>query len=117
MTPDQLATALIATFDLDVGPGHGSRAGGAPTGNGQASGTRPDPGSGGRPADPPSPDDFGGGAPGGLGELGRAVHAQWAAALAARAAEDVGQRARLAATAESLRAATDRYSTTDTLDG
>ncbi|MEV6523449.1 hypothetical protein AB0M43_15980 [Longispora sp. NPDC051575] len=100
MTPDQLATALVATFDLDVGAGNGPGAGAHPG-----------------PADPLSPADFGGGAPGGLGELGRAVHAQWAAALAARAAEDTGQRARLAATAEGLRAATDRYSTTDTLDG
>ncbi|MBG6139253.1 hypothetical protein [Longispora fulva] len=63
------------------------------------------------------PEDFGGGAQGGLGELGRAVHAQWTAALTARAAEEAAQRARLAATAHDLRTAADRYATTDTLDG
>ncbi|WP_412540804.1 hypothetical protein R8Z50_34300 [Longispora sp. K20-0274] len=98
MTPEQFAAAIA---------GHRTAPGAAP----DLGASGPD-----GAVAAPGPADFGADAPGALGELGRAVHAQWAAALAARAAEEAAQRDRLAATADDLRTAAGRYATTDTLD-
>jgi hypothetical protein len=57
--------------------------------------------------------DFGAAAPGRLGELGRALHGRWAAALENRRGEAAEAGARLAELAASLRAASSEYADTD----
>jgi hypothetical protein len=52
---------------------------------------------------------FGGDGPGGLGELGRALHGAWANALSAREREAAGHGARLTDLAGALRRAADGY--------
>src|SRR5438034_6128425 len=52
---------------------------------------------------------FGAEAPGRLGEVGRLLHSQWAAALSARAREAAAHSARLVDTAEALDVAAARY--------
>jgi hypothetical protein len=60
-----------------------------------------------------SPADFGAEAPGRLGELGRALHGRWAAALEDRRGEAAQAGARLADLAGSLRVASSGYADTD----
>jgi hypothetical protein len=57
----------------------------------------------------PGPAAFGGDATGRLGELGRALHARWGAALAAREREAAAAGARLTDLAGALRTAADGY--------
>ncbi|GIH12398.1 type VII secretion target [Rugosimonospora africana] len=57
----------------------------------------------------PGPEAFAGDASGRLGELGRALHAQWRAALAAREREAAAAGARLTDLAGALRTAADGY--------
>lgn len=56
---------------------------------------------------------FGGAAPGRLGEVGRALHAQLRNALASRSREAAAASARLADTAQALRSAAVRYRDAD----
>ncbi len=58
---------------------------------------------------------FGVDAPGRPGEIGRALHRQWAAATGDRAREAHAAAAGLAATADALRQAADRYADTDSV--
>lgn len=57
----------------------------------------------------PGPAAFAGDGPGRLGELGRALHARWSAALAAREREASAAGARLTDLAGALRTAADGY--------
>ncbi|GAA5177646.1 hypothetical protein GCM10023322_02810 [Rugosimonospora acidiphila] len=57
----------------------------------------------------PGPTTFGGDGPGGLGELGRTMHARWGAALAAREREAAAAGARLTDLAGALRSAAGGY--------
>ncbi len=57
----------------------------------------------------PGPAAFGGDGPGGLGELGRDLHALWGAALAAREREAAGHGARLTDLAGALSVAAQGY--------
>ncbi|MEJ3749740.1 hypothetical protein WEI85_41595 [Actinomycetes bacterium KLBMP 9797] len=61
----------------------------------------------------PSPAALGADAPGRLGELGRALHGQWAGALGARAREAAAVSMRLAEAAGTLRAAVADYAGVD----
>jgi hypothetical protein len=61
----------------------------------------------------PGPGAFAGDGPGRLGELGRALHATWAAALAAREREAAATGARLTDLAGALSTAADRYRAVD----
>jgi hypothetical protein len=67
----------------------------------------------GSPSGDPGPRGFGADAPGVLGELGRRLHDQWAAALAERAAEARRESARLAELAERLGKVAADYADTD----
>jgi hypothetical protein len=62
--------------------------------------------------DPGAP-AFGADGPGGLGELGRALHAAWSAALSAREREAAGHGARLTDLAGALGVAADGYRDAD----
>jgi hypothetical protein len=57
--------------------------------------------------------DFGADAPGWLGELGRALHGRWTAAVGDRRAEAAAAATRLAELAGSLREASSGYADTD----
>lgn len=63
--------------------------------------------------DGPAGHEFGADGTGRLGELGRALHGRWLAAVEDRRAEAADIRARLAELAESLRLAADGYADTD----
>lgn len=63
-------------------------------------------------SDPPHP-AFGAHAAGRPGEVGRALHRQWATATDGRAREAGAAAARLAAAASAVRSAADRYATAD----
>lgn len=61
----------------------------------------------------PPPDALAAGAPGRLGELGRALHGQWAGALAARSREAAATGARVADAAGTLRVVAADYAGVD----
>jgi hypothetical protein len=61
----------------------------------------------------PSPEALAAGAPGRLGELGRALHGQWVGAIGARAREASGTGARIADAAGTLRVVAADYAGVD----
>ncbi|GLH98349.1 hypothetical protein [Phytohabitans aurantiacus] len=61
----------------------------------------------------PPPDSVAAGAPGRLGELGRALHSQWVGALAARAREAAATGGRIADAAGTLRVVAADYAGID----